>query len=115
MRKIHDFLGFGRVPSSCIIHVIETDKARLIMFQNTGIGTSVTNASEQLASEIINELKANPNLCRFFETYPENDMSIDEITYEWYLHRDTGIYEAMYPNWHPSVEEHIIKLLLQKE
>jgi hypothetical protein len=108
-----DFLGFGWVRSRCKVHVISEDDIHLILFENLGIGTSVTNASEQLASQIINISRYEPEKCRFFETYKENDYdSFDEITYTW-NHKRTfreqdwtseWIYEADNPQWSPALK-----------
>ena len=52
------------------------------MFEDIGVGTSVTNASEQLASDVVRLTGVMPDKIRFFEHYPKHD-SLDEIRYEW--------------------------------
>jgi hypothetical protein len=94
----HEFKGFGRVPSECSVTIISTDLEHAIYFQDLNKGTSVTNASEQLSSEIVNMLKLDPEDCRFFETY--DCESFDEITYTWRKSREKLIAES--PEWKPA-------------
>jgi hypothetical protein len=97
----HNFLGYGHVPSSCEVRISreEGDGKTWICFVNTGNGTSVTNASEEIATEILDKENLDPQNCRFFEWYPENDhidsdfASVDEITYIW------DGKKASYPYW----------------
>ncbi|HPC09542.1 MAG TPA: hypothetical protein PLN85_00510 [archaeon] len=80
----YEYMGFGVHKSSCIIRIEKNGDMFYILFEDIGNGTSVTNASEQLASDIVNLYSINPTKCRFFETYRiYNYDSIDEITYEW--------------------------------
>jgi len=103
----HDFKGYGRVPSQCKVKIIQ-DKllGTFICFINIGEGTSVTNASEQLASEIVNKFNLTPSKCRFFETYEEyNHDSFDEIFYVWGLEkRNFTKHVANHPTWTPAPE-----------
>ena len=97
---IHYYKGFGRVPSSCVIRIFSDDGEHFICFIDINEGTSVTNASEQLASEIVDKCRLNPGDCRFFETYKQYDYeSIDEIEYTWEGKT------AKYPKWKPSEPE----------
>ena len=96
----HSFKGFGRINSSCLIRIFSDDGETFICFIDIGNGTSVTNASEQLATEIIEKLRLFPGDCRFFETYRIYDYeSIDEIEYTW----EGKI--ASSPMWKPSGPE----------
>jgi hypothetical protein len=80
----HYFSGYGRVPSSCNVYILNfPDGEKWIGFENTGNGTSVTNASEQLATEIVKKELFHPEKCRFFEWYSEYEGDVDEITYTW--------------------------------
>jgi len=110
---IHTFKGFGRVPSHCVVR-IDSDKEalkHLILFIDTNDGTSVTNVSEQLASEIINKIGAEPENCRFFETYEQYDYdTFDEIVYKWEF-KDKE-WEASEPKWMPGPED-IKKLFIK--
>lgn len=101
---IHEYKGFGRVPSKCRVKIFSDDGETLICFEDFGVGTSVTNASEQLATEIVDKFDLNPTDCRFFETYSQyNHDSFDEITYEWSsLH---GQWVAKEPDWRPASDE----------
>ncbi len=81
----HDFLGFGNVRSQCKVTIITDKKDKhLILFEDLGLGTSVTNASEMLAQQIVNTQSLDPVDCRFFETYKEYGYdTFDEIIYDW--------------------------------
>ena len=79
----HSYRGFRIHPSLCGVYIIEEEGEIWIGFQNLGVGTSVTNASEQLATEIVEQEGLNPEICRFFEWYPEYDKEVSEITYQW--------------------------------
>ena len=81
----HEFIAPNRVNSKCRVCVIEDDGDKLILFEDMNIGMSVTNASELIASQIVNKFKYHPEDCRFFETYPEYDYdTFDEIKYTRY-------------------------------
>lgn len=97
---IHSFKGFGRVLSSINVRIFSDDGENFILFEDINDGTSVTNASEQLASEIVGKEGFNPPDCRFFETYSQYGYeSIDEIEYVW------NGKSASHPNWKPSEPE----------
>lgn len=48
---IHKYKGFGNCPSECQVNIWEIKGIHFVLVIN-GIGTSVTNAAEQLATEI---------------------------------------------------------------
>ena len=96
----YNFKGFGKVPSCIEVRIFSDDGETFILFEDINDGTSVTNASEQLATEIVREEGFNPLDCRFFETYSQyNYESIDEIEYTW----ENGV--AKNPQWKPSDPE----------
>lgn len=102
----HEYMGFGRVPSKCRVMIISRDGRHLICFEDLGIGTSVTNASEQLATEIVGIFNYDPKDCRFFETYNQYDYTsfdFDEITYDWEIIKEKSV--AKIPKWKPAPEE----------
>jgi len=111
----HEFKGFIIHPSRCLVKIFSDDGENLICFEDIGEGTSVTNASEQLASEIVSQLKFNPKDCRFFETYQEyNYDGFDEIEYDWvkkigiHLNGQTSNiveWEAKHPKWRSAEKE----------
>lgn len=76
-----DYKGYGNFPSWCMIHYTFHSIKYIIVFEN-GEGTSVTNMSEQLATDIVKKLGLKHEECLFFEKYPENDY-IDQIFYTW--------------------------------
>lgn len=103
---IHPYKGFGRVPSTCLVKMIDDDGETFICFIDIGDGTSVTNASEQLASEIVNEYKLDSEACQFFETYQQYDYeNFDEIRYDWKTDTFSGKWIASKPRWKPGLEE----------
>jgi hypothetical protein len=100
----HEYMGFGRVPSHCRVKIFTNNGENFICFEDIGEGTSVTNASEQLATEIVDLKDFNPTNCRFFETYSQyNYDSFDEIIYQWAFVR--GRWEAKHPDWKPAEKE----------
>jgi len=94
----HEFKGYGRVPSKCSVRIISEDLEHAIYFRDLNQGTSVTNASEQLAAEIVDLFDFNPEDCRFFETY--NCEEFDEITYTWEFKHNKWISND--PEWKPA-------------
>lgn len=97
---IHYFKGYGRVPSSCIVRTQVKDGKTLFWFIDIDDGTSVTNASEQLATEMVNKFSLQPEDCRFFESYECYDHdSFDEIKYAWEEVGDK--WSAELPKWIP--------------
>lgn len=110
-RFLYEFLGYGSIPSNSSITIFSDDGEHFIFFEN-GRGTSVTNASEQLATEIVNKFGYDPEECRFFETYSEED-GVDEIQYIWkstlFPNNKKRVWEANSPRWSPAPED-IVKL-----
>lgn len=101
---IHEYKGYGHISSRCRVKIFSDDGENLICFEDIGDGTSVTNASEQLASEIVNKMDLDPANCRFFETYGQYDYdSFDEINYQWNM--VYGEWEAKHPDWLPASDE----------
>jgi len=100
----HEFKGFGRIPSRILVKIYSDDGENIILFEDLDEGTSVTNSSETLASEITNKMGFNPGDCTFFETYSQYHYdSFDEIKYTWAKKPD-GKWEAKSPRWKPAGE-----------
>jgi len=99
---IHNFEGFWNSESKCKVHVVVLHDITHICFEelDDNQGTSVTNVSEHLATQMIKKLNIRPGLCKFFESYPENrhrkDRSFDEILYTWQGN------VASKPHWLPA-------------
>lgn len=94
----HEYEGFGTHPSKCMVYIKKVTNPRysdtmFVCFEDLGEGTCVTNASEQLATEIVKKMGLDPENTRFFETYDRQQL--DEITYSW---KDL---EASNPKWFP--------------
>ena len=97
----HEFMGYGIHPSRIIVKIFSDDEKHFICFEDIGDGTSVTNASEQLASEIINKMEYDPDDCKFFETYKQYDYdTFDEINYQWSFNNIE--FKASKPVWIPA-------------
>ena len=97
----YNFNAYNGVRSSCIVHILKEDNITYILFEDINVGSSVTNSSELLATQIVNLYNLNPKYCRFFETYEEfaHD-TFDEITYSWKSVDE--YYEAKNPKWRPG-------------
>jgi len=106
----YHYRGFGIHNSRCNIYFRTIDDVLHILFEDVGIGTSVTNASEQLASEMVNRFDLNPNKCKFFETYSQyNYESIDEIEYTWSSETKNNkiVWIASNPKWNRVDIKHL--------
>ena len=97
---VFHYKGFGNCDSKCKLHIKEVTNPRygattFVCFENMGVGTSVTNMSEDLATMITRQFDLNPENCRFFESYKydREPRTLDEITYTW----EDGI--ARHPKW----------------
>ena len=90
----HDYNWTGW-PSKCRVHIKDMGLVTWICFENES-GTSVTNASELLATEIVEKEGLDPNQCRFFEYYPEYEGNVDEVEYEW---RDNKAHRATWKHF----------------
>lgn len=115
--------GLGGLPMiyGLLIEQMESDYLITFMELENNEGTSVTNLSEQLATQVINEFGLEPGRCQFFEKYtygtgnldncqPER---IDRISYKWHWMqadnrtregmpegRFSGGWQATSPEWH---------------
>jgi len=114
----HSFKGYGIWPSIVNIHKVTKDNIHYILFEDINEGTSVTNASEQLAADAVQLFGLHPMDCRFFETYSGDLETFDEIEYTWKEHTDHDhrgfeypIFEAKQPVWKPAAE--IRKMFIQ--
>ncbi|GAH71125.1 unnamed protein product [marine sediment metagenome] len=71
--------------SKCLIHIDDGNPDEiLICFEDLGKGTSVTNFSEQLATEIVALKSYDPRKCSFFEYYGKRPEEADKIEYKWH-------------------------------
>lgn len=99
----HEYLGWGIHRSRCNVRIFSDDGDHFILFEDLGIGTSVTNASELLATQIVAKMKYMPMDCKFFETYREYDYeSIDEVEYSWRYEPKTDSWIARNARWKPT-------------
>lgn len=103
----YDFIGFGGCESKCKVYITIMHDIAFICFEELedNNGTSVTNMSEYLATQIVEKHNFKPGMCKFFESYPENrhrkDRSFDEILYTW-----NGTV-ASSPHWLPAKNKEI--------
>lgn len=79
-----EYQGFGRVDSRCKVHVFNKGEYNFVFFEDIGEGTSVTNASEHIASVLLNVYNFDVDKTAWFECYPynEKDFDIDRIHYD---------------------------------
>ena len=85
----HNYLGFGRVESSCMVEIwLTDDKRAFVLFTEIDYGTSVTNAAEILVEEIYLKYLKDKGVdsadCMFMETYPHALGMIDLVIPEWH-------------------------------
>jgi hypothetical protein len=81
---IHTFKGFGGCKSQCQVDVIQDNGKTIVVFTDIGVGTSVTNFSEFLATEMINKLSLNPDETLWAERYVHGkEETLDQILYHW--------------------------------
>ena len=98
----HNFLGFGTHPSKCIIEIRDGENQSFITFIDTDEGTSVTNASEQLANEVRGKAK-HPNI-RYFERYIGKPELWSLTTYDEIRYKETNG-QLHSPVWESLTEE----------
>jgi hypothetical protein len=99
---LHQFKGFHKCDSECFIHIDDSNPEKiLICFEDIDKGTSVTNFSEQLATEIIALKGYDPEKCRFFEYYGKILKEYSRIDYEWHGK------VASEPNWLPMIPDNL--------
>lgn len=75
---VHEFKGFGNCHSECDVTIWESETMNVVLFTDRGVGTSVTNFSEGLATQM-KPIVTRP-VIRFFEKYDDNE-NPDEIFY----------------------------------
>jgi len=84
--EVMEYLGFGRIPSSCDVEIWKLEDGRaVILCTDRGDGTSVTNAAETVVQDVYEKyLKdTDKTKCLFMETYPYKDANIDQIVPVW--------------------------------
>jgi len=79
----HIYQGYSSIKSECRVHIIKSEDKILIGFEDVGVGTSVTNVTETIATDIVVKENLDPTKCRFFEFYPQHEGTVHEIWYEW--------------------------------
>ena len=103
----HHFKGWGIHDSDCRVHIFSLDGYFLVLFEDLGNnhGTSVTNASEQLATEIARLKDLDNEKTTWLECYPHYPEGIrydlDCINY----HYDPVSKKYSQPNWIPIENE----------
>lgn len=96
---VHNYKGFGNCDSKCRVYLKKVTNPRygdttFVCFEDMGVGTSVTNMSEHLATQIVEEFDLDPQKTRFFESYTYyTPQSLDEIEYAWDGNK------ASHPQW----------------
>lgn len=106
----HTFHWYGRKEQSTVrINIYTHNGYTLVIFQDLGKGTSVTNASEQLATEIGKLKNLDPEKTIWLECYPYygGDYDIDRIFYSY----DPFIKKYSDPTWGPVKNDNIVQFL----
>lgn len=84
--KIDNYLykGYGNCNSYCKLEIWKEEDKAVVLFTDINIGTSVTNASDILVTEIYNNflLDYDKKNCLFMETYDEAK-GVDIIVPKW--------------------------------
>ena len=102
---IHEYIGYGRTHSECTVHIMKVwdtilnENTIYVGFEDNGIGTSVTNCAEKLATEIVELKKLDPERCYFFEWYPyyeDKNGGVSMIEYKW---KDNKAYNATWSHY----------------
>ena len=76
----HKFKGYNIHDSEVRVYILDQkDNTILIIIEDLGIGTSVTNSIEQLAKEITQKEKLDPKLICWASIYPYYEDSADVI------------------------------------
>lgn len=99
-----EFKASNGYPSSC--HITIYREIQLVVVSETGEGVSVTNASEMIATQVVNQYGLDPKRMLFVEHYPESqrpnpyEESYDLVMFIW------GKGGAYCPTWRhmPSAE-----------
>lgn len=81
----HHFLGYGLHDTEIVVHYFKSSEKNIIVAEDLGKGTSVTNAIEQIATEVIKKLDIDPRKTIFIECYPyyaEWELDSVELTYD---------------------------------
>ena len=79
------FKGFHNISSMINLYHIDVDGIHYVGFEDINEGTSVTNATEIIATEVIKIKGWNTESCLFFEWYEDSlpEDTVDEIIYNW--------------------------------
>lgn len=67
--------------SQCYVQIWDDGAQNIVLFEDLGNGTSVTNASEHIAN-VVRKFLTHPEKTRFFETYRSDFNDVDEVSYK---------------------------------
>lgn len=106
---VHTFNWLGRrFESKCQVDIFKYDGKTLVLLTDLGQGTSVTNASEQIATEVMRLKKLHPIETMWAEVYAEDLQNgvpkewakkhpFDQINYKY----DSVTHQYYSPDWQP--------------
>lgn len=106
----HDFKGYGIHDSKINYHIYQTDDAKVVVLIDLGKGTSVTNAAEQLATELTVAENLNHKEVKWMELYPYYNHSAAWIDFKY----DEMSEEYSSPDWTPVPESDKLLYLLKQ-
>lgn len=99
MRKHFPYAGFHGCESWCNLQITGSAKLALVVMEEAddNPGTSITNRSEKIASQIVSTFDMHPHRCIFVEHYlPHPHRVLAEykiVTYSWHVG------DASTPEW----------------
>lgn len=118
----YEFTAATGVKATCGLRIVRDAEQTVVILTELpdNRGMSVTNAAEELATQVRREFGLDPDQTRWIEHYPERETSVhqrphresatyDEIIYTW------EDYQASEPEWRRLAEEEIEILLGTRE
>lgn len=107
----------------CVVRIWDSVEAVVVMLTELpdNPGMSVTNACEDIATQIVQDFGINPHRTRFIEHYPEEKTVVygkehvrketfDEIFFTWDVRN-----QADEPHWKPLAKEEVERLVGEVE
>jgi hypothetical protein len=103
--------------SLCHLRVLQWEKETIVIATELAVnpGKSVTNAAEEIATQVIHQFQLDPLRTRFIERYTKDSYEVsdfegtfDEVTFTWRENR------ASNPRWRPLKNQEIIELTSSK-
>ncbi len=99
-------------PAACCLSILHSEEQTIVVFTELpdNEGMSVTNAAEDIATQVRREFGLDPDQTRWIEHYPErqhhvhNRIHIEPATYDEVIYTWDG-YQASEPTWRRLTRE----------